>query len=56
MAIIKIKLIDNRDCIINLDTVQSLRYLSEDSDGDCELQLNGTKIGYIHGEMQRKIL
>lgn len=56
MAVIKIKLIGNRDCIIDLDKVQTLRYLSEDDDGDCELQLNGTKIGYIHGEDAAKNL
>ena len=56
MAVIKIKLIGNRDCIINLDKFQSLRYLGEDDDGDCELQLNGTKIGYVHGEDAAKNL
>ena len=56
MAIIKIKLINDRACIINLNKVQTLRHLSEDDDGDCELQLNGTKIGYVHGEDAAKNL
>ena len=56
MAVIKIKLIGNRDCIIDLDKVQTLRFLREDGDGDCELQLNGTKLGFIHGEDAAKNL
>lgn len=50
MKLVKISLINGQHIILNMEQVTTIRFYAPDEDGDCELAVNGQKMGYVHGQ------